>query len=157
MDNRIAAAITPAQLTALAGAVRTIRDNLPFLIELSAEDRQELFKAGPKSRDFLELALATAQEHPDVLPRSFSLEQFAEDVTLFHTLERPYVALRDLLREVEDTRIAVGAEAMEAGRAVYHYVQGYPGSAPLQEAYEALRVRFAAQGRRRDDGGPPIP
>ncbi len=142
MDNRIAATFTPAQRTAIAGAVQTIRDNIPFLMTLSAEDRQELFKAGPKSRGFLELALATAQEHPGMLPASFSTAQFAEDVALFLATERPFVALRDLTRQVADTRIVAGAEAMEAARAVYHYVQGYPGSAPLQEAYEALRVRF---------------
>ncbi|HEX9951184.1 MAG TPA: hypothetical protein VGB53_05400, partial [Rubricoccaceae bacterium] len=129
---------------------------LPFLVDLSPEDRQELFKAGPKSRAFLDLALATAQEHPEVLPRAFDLDAFAEDVALFGDLDRPYVALRDLLRQMEDTRIAVGAEAMEAARAVYHYVQGYPGSDALTEAYQGLRVRFRARPAR-TNGDPDAP
>ena len=82
---------------------------------------------------------------------TFDLDAFAEDVALFGALGRPYVALRDLLRQVEDTRIAVGAEAMEAARAVYHHAKGYPDSDALTEAREGLRVRFRARPSSSDD------
>lgn len=150
MQNRISAELPDKDREQIAASVEAIRAVLPFLVDLSPESRQELFKAGPKSRAFLDLALATAQEHPDILPRAFDLDAFAEDVALFGALDRPYVALRDLVRQIEDTRIAVGAEAMEAARAVYHYAKGYPGSDALTEAYEGLRVRFKGGARRRD-------
>ena len=151
MQTRISTQFPDEDRARLQRAVDEIQALLPFLVDLSPESRQELFKAGPRSRAFL--ALATAQEHPDILPRAFDLDAFAEDVALFGALDRPYVALRDLLRQVEDTRIAVGAEAMEAARAVYHCAKGYPGSDALTEAHEGLRVRFRARPSRGD--GPP--
>ena len=148
MDNRISATLTAAQRTAVLDAVETIRTNLPFLLDLSPEDRRELFKLGDKSRTFVLTARDAARQFPDALPASFDLAAFEQDVDLYEALSEPLLALRDVLERIDDTRMLAGVDAMAAARLVYHFVRGMPGSAALNETAAALGRRFAGQGRR---------
>lgn len=152
MDNRIDTTFTDAQQIAASKAIDDLAAALPFLYDLSPEERRELFKLGDKSRTFADVALVTARTHTDALPRSFDVDRFEADLALFRALEPVHARLRDLFERVDDTRMLAGAEAMEAARAVYYYTKGHPGAAALNEASAALGRRFA---RRPADDTPP--
>jgi hypothetical protein len=153
MSDRIAATLTPAQRTAVLDAVATIRTNLPFLQSLSPEERQELFKTGDKSLAFVLLARDAARQFPGVLPTDFDLAAFQQDVDLYQSLSEPLLALRDVLEQVEDTRMIAGVDAMYAALEVYYYVRGRDGTSALNEAAQALGRRF----QRRARTAPPAP
>nr|VFJ66475.1 MAG: hypothetical protein BECKDK2373B_GA0170837_11706 [Candidatus Kentron sp. DK] len=53
---------------------------LPFLVNLTPQERKNTFKAGPDSVSFVQNALTAAQDHPDILPASFSANEFKNDV-----------------------------------------------------------------------------
>ena len=149
MDNRIDTAFTDAQQVAASKALDDLAAALPFLHDLSPEDRKTLYKLGDKSRTLVDQALIVAQQHTDALPRSFDVEQYERDVALYRALEPLYMRLMNLFERVEDTRMLVGAEAMEAARAVYYHTKGHPGAAELSEAAKALGRRY--------DRGPSTP
>nr|VFJ44010.1 MAG: hypothetical protein BECKDK2373C_GA0170839_100729 [Candidatus Kentron sp. DK]VFJ53468.1 MAG: hypothetical protein BECKDK2373B_GA0170837_104228 [Candidatus Kentron sp. DK] len=46
---------------------------MPFLINLTVQERKGIFKAGPDSISFIRNALTAAEDHPDILPRSFDV------------------------------------------------------------------------------------
>jgi len=62
-DNRISANLSPADRQAVLDAVNAIRAKLPFLIDLTTEERRFLPKMGDKSRDFITQALAVAEQN----------------------------------------------------------------------------------------------
>lgn len=61
-------------------AIATIKTKLPFLIDLSVEERKALLKLGDKSRAFVSKALEVATQNPDFLPRSFDFLMTSGDV-----------------------------------------------------------------------------
>ena len=64
-DNRISATLSQADQQAVLSAINTIRQKLPFLIDLSPEERHTLPKMGDKSRGFVSQALDLASLNSD--------------------------------------------------------------------------------------------
>lgn len=52
----------------MLSAVNTIKEKLPFLIDLSPDDRHALPKMGDKRSGFVQQALEIAEQNPDILP-----------------------------------------------------------------------------------------
>lgn len=151
MDNRIDAAFDKGQQAAALKALDDLAALLPFLHDLSPDDRRTIYKLGDKSRAFVDQALTTAQQFTDVLPRSFDVDQYARDVELYRMLEPIHARLRDLFERVDDTRMLVGSEAMEGARAVYYHTKGHSGTGALNEASQAMGRRYD-RGPRTDPG-----
>lgn len=75
--NRISEALDQAAITAVQGAITTIRSQFPFLIGLAADERRMLLKLGDKSRAFDEKASAYMERNPDWVPGYISMEELA--------------------------------------------------------------------------------
>src|SRR5438270_8919793 len=122
-ENRISATLSDADKQAVLSAIQTIRQKLPFLVDLTPEERHALPKMGDKSRAFVEQALNVAEQNEDILPRSFDVAEMRRDVELIQALDPLLPALAQLQELVEDTYIAVGSEAYTAALAVYQYAK----------------------------------
>lgn len=142
-DNRISATLSQADQQAVLSAINTIKEKLPFLIDLSPEDRRALPKMGDKSRTFVQQALEIATQNPDILPRSFDTEEMRKDVELLAQLSPIVTALAQAQEFVEDTYIALGSEAYTAALLVYQYARAAGKGAALDTALDALSQRFA--------------
>ena len=79
---RIDAVLTDEQREKAKAGLALLNEAMPFLVDLTAKQRSEMAKFGEKNRSFVVKALAIAEEHPDMLPGSFSLEEFRDDVLL---------------------------------------------------------------------------
>lgn len=82
-QNRVSASLNKADREAVLAAFNTIKTKLPFLIDLTKEEKSALPKMGDKSRAFVSKALEVATQNPDFLPRSFELEEMRKDTELF--------------------------------------------------------------------------
>jgi hypothetical protein len=133
---------------AVMAAIATIKTKLPFLIDLTADDRKALPKMGDKSRAFVSKALEPATQNPDFLPRSFDVAELQKDVQLFESLYPVLMALTQLQDLVDDTCMAVGSEAYAAALQVYSYAKASGEGAGLETAVEELGLRFARKPRR---------
>jgi hypothetical protein len=142
-DNRISADLSQTDQQAVLAAINTIRQKLPFLIDLTPEDRRALPRMGDKSRAFVQQALELATQNPDILPRSFDVEEMRKDVELFSALSPLLAALAQLQELMEDTYLAVGSEAYTAALLVYQYARAGGQGAALDGALDALSQRFA--------------
>lgn len=56
-ENRISTSLSQADREAVIAAVSTIREKLPFLMDLTTEERRSLPKMGDKSRAFVSKTL----------------------------------------------------------------------------------------------------
>jgi hypothetical protein len=146
-DNRISATLSQADQQAVLSAINTIREKLPFLIDLSPEERRTLPRMGDRSRGFVSQALEVASQNTDILPRSFDVDEMRKDVELLNALSPIMLALAQLNEFVDDTFMEVGSEAYTAALAVYQYARAAGKGAALDGALDALGQRFARKSR----------
>ncbi|MBD2501966.1 hypothetical protein [Anabaena azotica] len=147
-ESKISAKLTPADREAVMQAINTIKEKLPFLVDLTTEERKSLPKLGDKSRAFVSKALEMATQNPDFLPRSFDLDEMRRDVELFEALYPILLSLTQLHELVDDTSVAVGSEAYAAGLMVYNYAKASGKGAGLDSMVDDLGRRFARKSKK---------
>lgn len=109
--NQIHATVTAEQMTNIKLAIQTIQTNLPFLVEIGAEEIRRMAKAGDLTEAFLQKALAIAEQSPEILPRNFAIEEFRSDMALASSLDEITLGLRQLLERIENTNIVARSDA----------------------------------------------
>ncbi|MET0621661.1 MAG: hypothetical protein ABW250_01640 [Pyrinomonadaceae bacterium] len=146
-DNRVSATLSQTDRQAVLDAINIIRTKLPFLIDLTPEERRTLLKMGDKSRGFVTQALTVAEQNEDILPRSFDVAEMRKDVELLDGLAPIMAALSQLTELVEDTYMAVGGEAYASALLVYQFARAAGKGPALDGALDALGQRFARKSR----------
>jgi hypothetical protein len=112
-------------------------------ISLTDAERKSLPKAGPNSLSFVEHAQTAADNNPTILPGSFNAANFDSHVDLFSVLTDINTSIAQLASSVDDTRMAVGSEAMNEARQVYDYVKSAAKNTPgLKPVADQLGKRF---------------
>jgi len=151
--NRISASLTQAQRDAVMAAIDTISQNLPFLIDLSAEERRDMLKFGDKTRAFVVKTLELANQNPGILPANFNLEEMQKDVALLEALYPIHQALTNLFDKIDDTYFAAGSEAYSSALHVYTYAKAANvATGGLDAVLDDLGKRFARKARGGNGG-----
>ena len=140
--NTVNATLSTADQDAVMAAITTIRQKLPFLIDLTLDDRKTLVKFGDKSEAFVRKAIEVAALNPKMLPVSFDLEEMRRDAQLFDNLAPIRLAIDQLQKQVDDTAMKAGSQAYASARTVYACTKS-SGGAALETAAGQLRQRFA--------------
>jgi hypothetical protein len=145
--QNISAELSAEDVQAIKGALATIKSRLPFLINLTKEERKKTFKIGPDSLSFVQNSLTAAKNNPTILPASFDVEEFESDVNLFAVLTEVNTTVEQLASQIDDTRVAVGGEAMNEATQVYSYVKSAAKTTPgLRPVADQLGERFQKSG-----------
>ena len=153
--QNIDATLSAADLQAIKDAFSLILQKLPFLINLSVDERKATFKAGPNSLSFVQNALAAAQNNPTIFPASFSLAAFQKDADLFTSLTEIQTIAESVTSQIDDTRLAVGGEAMQAASQGYQYIKTAAKTTPgLRPIAEQLGERFQKASRQKPEPEP---
>jgi hypothetical protein len=142
-ENRIDAALPQADRDAVIAAIKTIQEKLPFLADLTLDERKGMLKLGDKSMPFVKRAAEIATQNPDFLPRSFNVEDMKRDIALLEALQPITTALTQLQELVDDTTMLVGSEAYVAALAVYQYAKASGAGGALDDLVDDLGRRFA--------------
>jgi hypothetical protein len=148
LTNQISATLTQADRDEALAAITTLKQKLPFLIDLTVEERKALPKMGDKSRAFVSKALEVATQNPDFLPRSFDLEEMRKDVQLFEAMYPIVMAMTQLQELLDDTYVMVGSEAYSAALQVYNYAKASGQGAGLEAVVDELGQRFARKAKK---------
>ncbi|MBD2415034.1 hypothetical protein FACHB389_19295 [Nostoc calcicola FACHB-389] len=152
--TRISATLGQTERDAVLQAISTIKEKLPFLVDLSPDDRMALPKMGDKSRAFVSKALEVAAQNPEFLPRSFDLDEMRKDVQLFEALYPVLLSLTQLQELVDDTSLAVGSEAYAAALQVYNYAKASGRGAGLDAVVLEMGQRFARKAVKSESKEP---
>ncbi len=143
MEDRIHATLSAQDRTDALAALDVVRAKLPFLVDLSPEERRNLPRFGDKSLAFVHRAAEVARQDDSYLPRRFDLDAFAQDVALYDALDGLYIAVTRLAEHLEDTRALVGAEAYSAALDVYRALKANGHGGALDDVADELGKRFA--------------
>ncbi|MCB1062168.1 MAG: hypothetical protein KDN20_04505 [Verrucomicrobiae bacterium] len=153
--NRISAELTQQQVDDISAAIQTIRDNLDFLISLSAQDRREMPKLGDKTLAFDEKCASHMAAHPELVPGFVDTAEVAKDRALRIPLANVERLLTELCDAVSDTLLQVGSEIYMADLSFYASVRDAARrNIPAADViYAELQERFP--GRPSGSGGDP--
>lgn len=143
MENRIDVILSDADRDTVLNEIAKIRTLLPFLIDLTPEERQALPKMGDKSRAFVSQALQLAEHDDSFLPRSFDIEEMKRDLALAESLYPIMIALKQLSEFIDDTYVQVGSEAYTAALIVYQSAKQNGKGEALDGLLDSLGQRFA--------------
>jgi hypothetical protein len=157
--QNIDATISVADLQAVKDSFDAVLSKLPFLVTLTPNERISITKTGPDSVSFVENALVTAQGNEKAVPESFDIAAFERDVKLFAALNELQMRAESVTSQLDDTRLAVGGEAMQSAMQVYQYLKTASKNTPgLKPAVDQLSERFAKASRgKTGDGSPGTP
>lgn len=142
-ENRVSGTLSPEDQQAVLAAIETIKQKLPFLVDLSPEDRHSLPRMGKKSRGFVEQASDLATRNPGILPRAFDLEEYQRDVALIRAMSPITIALDQLNEFADDTMVALGSDAYLASLMVYRCAKQAGIGDALDAQLDELAKRFA--------------
>ncbi len=142
MDTHlINSTLSPEDRQAIGAAIDTLRQKLPFLIDLTVPERRRMPKAADKTRAFIRKAVDIANEHPQMFASAF-LDEMRNDAKLLDDLSPISLAVRLLAKKLDDTGMQVSAEAFAAARTVYAVTKTPFAKAALRTAADELGKRW---------------
>ena len=149
MENKVSITISEETVTGVVKLIASIEQNLPWMINLTAEERQALPKMGDKSLSFVNKAYEYAKLNPSVVPSFLDLKEFEKDANAVVQLKKILIPLRQLFEKVDDTNLQAGSEAYTAALIFYYALKGAAraGEPGMKTVYDDLSARFPGRGR----------
>jgi hypothetical protein len=156
-DNRISATLAPADKASILTKITEIKTLLPFLLNLTKDERIATPKLGPASLAFDEQCTTYMASAPNLVPPFVDVAEVNKDRAL-------RVALADILREVnklaealDDSLMVVGGEIWLADLSFYQTVRqaARRNVVGADTIYDDLATRFPGAGG--DPEQPPTP
>jgi hypothetical protein len=139
-----------AQALALAEQLRVLLEL--FIHALTPSERHDILKMGEKTSSFVRNAFELAKLNPNLCPPFLNMEEFTIDFTDAENLLPLYVTVKQIVENIDDTRMLAGSEAYHAALTFYNSVkhaasQDVPGA---KAVYETLKARFPHIKRTKD-------
>lgn len=147
MENKIDATLSTAVRDQILDLLAQIFVLLPFLQDLSPDDRQSLIKMGDKSRAFVEGSLTLAEADDSFLPRSFDVKEMRQDKDFHDNLSPIAVQILRLYEGIEDTMMLVGSDLVMNGLEVYNNAKTNGKGDHLDMLVPILGRRFARKSK----------
>lgn len=147
ISKTISAELTQETETTVLQDLDTVSDMLPFLVNLSREDRKRIFYMSRKKLDFMERSLRYAQENPLIVPPYLDMTEFVKDVNLRTQLYRIFDKVNTFHKRLKDTLSVLEAEAYEASRNFYAAVKvaAQRGEKGAEEIVKDLHYHYKQQ------------
>lgn len=143
--NTVSIQIPEAELQTVKEAIATLKTTLsPYLIAISAVERQRIPKMGDGTIPFVEKVMDYAQEDSQFLPPFVDLNELSKD---WEVVKRLAPLLRDLQQvesNLNDTVMMAGSEAYVGALGYYNSVK-YGARVNVADAkviHEDLKQRF---------------
>ena len=146
-ENLISAEVSSDDRKAIMEAIAAIRARLPFLVDLSNEERDLLPKMGEQTHSFVMKLLELAKQHPELFPKEFNLAEFQKDVELYNNLFPLLNSLKQLNQLVSDTLVAVGSDIYTEALEAYTYAQSSGKAQGLDDIRAIMSRRFFQRNR----------
>src|SRR4051794_31878527 len=113
----ISAAITPLDKTNILTKIGDIDTLLFFLINLTAEERQDLRKAAIKREGLITGCYTAAVGNSSSIPSSFDMAEWTKDETLVADLREIRDTMVTVVEGIDDTIMALGVERLKQAEA----------------------------------------
>ena len=142
-QNLISGSLSAEDQQAIQDALEVINSKMPFLSAMQNVDVSKFFKPGNAYQPLLNLAMRTADTHPDILPAVFNREEFKKNSELYAAVAPIAMRVSMLHTGLQKTQIAVGSDTLKGALEVYAAVKQHKNKVPgLSAVYDEMRVFF---------------
>ncbi|MBL7765022.1 MAG: hypothetical protein JNJ58_02935 [Chitinophagaceae bacterium] len=107
--------MSATQLAQLKDAIHQVRNLLPFLINITPEEKKKLGRKAHDRLAFRKYSMQLALQRPELLPPSISMSEWSNDIALYDDLLPIYQNLQQLLEGLSDTLLALRLEGHQSG------------------------------------------
>ena len=142
-QNKVSAQLAAQAITNITAAFATVRQNMPFLINLPDDERAHLPHIGDKSGDVLTQTLNFVSQFPEALPATFNTAEFKKDGDLFNPLETVAMASAELDQLIQDTRLALRSDLLLAILDVYAFAKANNRNGTYDTYVNYMKGHFA--------------
>lgn len=119
LPNKISAVMEDKVINDVNTKVDEIKSMLPFLLDLTPEERKALPKLGDKSLMFVTKALDLVKKDFSFMPGNFDIGEMEKDINLFAQMLRIRTEIGKLYEIIDDTVLEIGSEAYSAALVIY--------------------------------------
>ncbi len=144
--------ISAADLTAINTAVATLAAKLPA-VNLTDDQRKAMKSIDVDNKVFAEDAIYQITSNgAGVIPAYVSVANMQNDLALYEQADQIKASLTAIMQRLDDIRQVTGDELYAAALTSYKLFESasLAGVGNAKTGYDALKVRFAGQGRRPD-------
>ncbi|MFP4619750.1 MAG: hypothetical protein ACLFM7_00415 [Bacteroidales bacterium] len=155
MQNLINFKLTEEEQIAVDKAFGTIKQILgPKLVNLSPGDIRNMVNMGNKNMSFVTKAAEIANNNPQLVPDTFDLKAFRNDLDATVTLRELKRSTDSLSNLINDSLALSGSEAIQAAFAFYSWLKvAVKMNVPDAEtAYQELAEHFPGKRQKSTDG-----
>jgi len=146
--NRVSAVLNDADKTAVLEALAQVKEKMPFLINLTGQERKRSRTMGAKSVEYVNLSLQSSKTFGSLIPPSVDVSEFTKDVTLVNQLLEVRMEVDALLEGIDDTMLAAGSDAMRYADLVYSYLKtGSKTNAGVKSVTADISKRYMRRRR----------
>jgi hypothetical protein len=143
MENRIDVVMKPETKEKIFQAIKSVREEMPYLIKLSEDEHKSLQKMEDGRKPFVHKCFEIAAKNEVLDPGSDILKSAPNDLELYLFLSSVENQLHQLLELVSDTKQLAGAEAYDIARFIYMKAKmnvklGIPGSQAIVDELNKL-------------------
>jgi hypothetical protein len=138
-------AVLPSEVVAqIEAKVAEIKQSMPYLVGLSTKDRQSLNILGRKSTQFVQRAVDSVRQNPELAPSFLDAEALTSNYALYNSLLTILEPVQQLERMIADTMMVAGNLAYTDALDYYNTVKrAAKSNVPGAEAVsENLKTRF---------------
>ena len=163
LENSIDAQMSKENEDLAVARLKEVEILLPFMVNLTTQERMTLPKMGKKTLDFVERTLLYAKEHPKYVPPFLDVGGQQRDMTLLKQVQRVLGVLEPFWEKLRDTYMVLGAEAYTASRVFYNSVKGAakagePGSDVIvKDLAGRFKKQFANNKNKKENGSTESP
>ena len=157
-QNLVSAALTPEDFNAIMAAFDLIESKLPFIKDLTPDERRSLVKMGPDSLSFVTGVQSLAAQNTSSVPASVDLTEYNRDVALSQQMYQINQRIQALAEKSSDTTMAVGSDSMVTSLILYAVFQalGKAGALNINVAELGRRFRKRRSSGSSGGGNPPV-
>jgi hypothetical protein len=154
ISNRVSEVIPEAVITEVTNKLNECRIALaPYLLGLTEQERQDLFKMGNKTIATVQKVQSYVQTNPDFIPSYMQTNEFEKDVAVASVLTPLHNVALQLASDMDDTRMLAGSEALAEALIYYGSVReaSSRGIAQAKPIYDDLVQRFVKKRKKKDE------
>jgi hypothetical protein len=122
-QSKVTASLSADVKADILSKLDSIKKSMDFLISLQPRQIKSMLKSGNGYAAFIEKAYNVANEHPEILPGLFGLEEFRNGYQLGKDLTAIGDSINQLADSMRDTRLAVNSDALNFALAIYSSVK----------------------------------
>ena len=152
--NQISLTLSADEIKAVSDALDVLESKVPFLINLTRDEKKALKIMGDKTQPFVEQSLQIGKNNAALVPGFVDIDEMERDFGAWKTLWPTASRVLALADRFDDTLAALGSDAYRAALDIYVQLPKAADRnvAGAKTAHDLLKP-FFERSRQKDDSG----